>query len=312
MIVVFGSINLDIVFPLARLPTPGATVLGDGYRLVPGGKGANQALAAARDGAVVRMVGAVGADGFAPLALAALQDAGIDLSGVEVVAAPTGCAAVCVAASGENQIAVASGANRLVAAAQVPDALLTPATVLVLQMEVPPAEIAAVMARAKARGARTIWNFAPALAEGVGRDRLAAADMLVANEGEAAALAAGLGLAAGAPLELAPALAGALGNTVVVTLGGAGSVLADRDGRWRAGALPVTPVDTTAAGDAFVGVLAAAIDRGQGPVAAVHRASVAAGLACLTPGAQTSLPTAAEIDRNLARLPQPVALPALI
>jgi ribokinase len=305
MIVVFGSVNLDIVFSLPRLPAPGMTVLGESYRLVPGGKGANQALAAARDGALVHMIGAVGEDGFAPLALAALRTADVDVTAVRAVSEPTGCAAVCVAASGENQIAVASGANLLVSAKQLVDAALTPETVVVLQMEVSQNETADVIVRSRKRGSRVIWNFAPALLQAPRRDLLAAVDLLVANEGEAAALASGLGVAAAAPTDLAATLADALGNHVAVTLGAAGSVLAGLDKCWRIAALPLTPIDTTGAGDAFVGVLAAGVDRGMALPAAAHRASVAAGLACLLPGAQSSLPTTSEIDRHMAQLGAP-------
>ena len=129
--------------------------------------------------------------------------------------------------------------------------------------------------------------------------------MLVANEGEAALLASGLGISAAAPSDLATALAGTLGNQVVVTLGAAGCVLAGPGESWSIAALPITPIDTTGAGDAFVGVLAAGMDRGMELPAAAHRASVAAGLACLKPGAQSSLPTASEINRHLARVAPP-------
>jgi ribokinase len=298
MLVVFGSINLDVVFPLADLPTAGVTVLGESYRLVPGGKGANQALAARRDGVEVRLIGAVGADAFAPLALAALRGDGVDLDGVRVVDEPTGCAAVLVAASGENQIAVASGANRTLTAEQLSDALLRPDTTLVVQMELPAAATVAAIERARQRGARVVWNFAPALRHAVERESLAAADVLVLNAGEAMVLADELGV--GTPT--AAALAKALGNSVVVTLGRDGAEFARPDAQWRIDALAVTPVDTTGAGDAFVGVLAAALDRGLDLASGVRRASVAAGLACLTMGAQTSLPRAAEIDRHLARI----------
>jgi len=131
MIVVFGSINIDVLVPVAHLPVPGETVLGGDYIVAPGGKGANQALAARRAGASVGMIGAVGRDPFAQTALHLLRQAGVDLSGVAEVERPTGCALITVDPAGENQIAVASGANQLAAAAQVPDGLLGPGTVLV-------------------------------------------------------------------------------------------------------------------------------------------------------------------------------------
>src|SRR5215471_8926917 len=163
MILVFGSINVDVVVPVRHLPRPGETVLGDDYAILPGGKGANQALAAWRDGARVMMAGAVGNDDFAAVALAGLQHEGIDLTMVQRVARPTGCASIMVGADGENLIAVASGANTDVRADAVPDAVLGPGTLLVCQMEVPTAENAALLRRACVLGARTILNLAPAL-----------------------------------------------------------------------------------------------------------------------------------------------------
>jgi ribokinase len=295
MIVVFGSINVDLVFPLAALPHPGETVLGQSYSVVPGGKGANQAVAAARDGGRVAMYGAVGADGFAAVARDSLKAAGVDLSGVVAAKEPTGCAAICVDRAGRNQIAVASGANLAVRAAQVPDSVLTKDTTLVLQMEVPAAESAALIARARLRGCRIILNLAPAAA--LDRAALSALDVLVVNEGEADWLATSLSVGA-AP----EALAQALGVTVVATLGEKGLVAVSREGSWQVGVLPITPADTTAAGDCFVGVLAAALDRGKTLSEALHRASVAAGLACTRAGAQPSLPTTREIDARLKDL----------
>src|SRR5262249_22874446 len=145
MILVFGSINVDVVVPVPHLPRPGETVLGGDYAILPGGKGANQALAACRDGARVMMAGAVGNDEFAAVALAGLQHEGVDLTLVRQVARPTGCASIMVGADGENLIAVASGANTDVRAAAVPDAVLGPGTVLVCQMEVPAAENAVLI-----------------------------------------------------------------------------------------------------------------------------------------------------------------------
>ncbi|MGH7092836.1 MAG: PfkB family carbohydrate kinase, partial [Stellaceae bacterium] len=163
MILVFGSINVDLMVPVERLPGPGETVLGGDYALTPGGKGANQALAARRGGATVAMAGAVGRDAFAAIGLDLLRRAGVDLSLVRETARPTGCAAITVGRGGENQIAVASGANGAVTAAQVPDHLLGPDTILVCQMEVPAAETAALVHRARRRDARILLNLAPAM-----------------------------------------------------------------------------------------------------------------------------------------------------
>ncbi|MBI3706673.1 MAG: ribokinase [Proteobacteria bacterium] len=307
MIVVFGSINVDLVFALAALPRPGETVLGDSYRVVPGGKGANQAVAAARDGAEVRMIGRVGEDGFGQIALDSLARADVDVSGVAKDAGPTGCAAVCVDGDGRNLIAVASGANRNAAAKQVGDDLLTRATTLLLQMEVPAAETAVLIRRARARGCRIVLNLAPALP--LADEALRAVDVLVVNETEAASLVQARGIATTEPLMTARALAEMLGTTAVLTLGAAGAIAAGRDGTWAVDALAITPVDTTAAGDAFVGVLGAALDRGATLPQALHRASVAAGLACQVAGAQPSLPLRTAIDARRLALAPPRRMP---
>ena len=290
VILVFGSINIDVLMPVPHLPAPGETVLGGDYALAPGGKGANQALAARRAGAAVRMAGAVGEDGFAAAALELLELNGVALSLVRRVARPTGCASIMVGANGENAIAVAPGANLMARAAEVPDAALRPGTVLICQMEVPPNETAALIRRASGRGARVVLNLAPALP--LEPDLLSEIDVLVANEGEAASL--------GDPRAIASQLRLAL----IVTEGAAGSTAYLADGGCIAvPALEIEPVDTTGAGDAFVGVLATGLDQGLELGPALHRASAAAGLACLVRGAQPALADRSAIEAALARLP---------
>lgn len=303
MITVFGSINIDLIVAVAALPHPGETVLGPGYRLAPGGKGANQALAAARAGGTVRMVGAVGSDDFAARALAELAAAGVDLSRVARVAEPTGAAMICVDARGENMIVVASGANRRVAADQLDAALLAEPGLLLLQMEIAPEANWTVVERARARGWRILLNAAPA--GPIPAAALSRLDWLVVNGGEAMAVAASAGLAAGDPIAAARAIAAAAGPACIVTLGADGAAAAAEGALWRVGALPITPVDTVGAGDAFVGAFAATIDAGGTLPAALHRAAVAGGLACLTPGAQPSLPGAAAIAARMADLAGP-------
>ncbi len=259
-------------------------------RVEPGGKGANQAVAAARDGAEVRFFGATGRDGFAEDALRLLRASGVDTAGIVAVNdAPTGCASICVDARGRNQIAVSSGANLHAAQGQVADDDLAPGTTLLLQMEADPAQIAALIQRARSRGARIVLNLAPAAA--LDDAALRAVDVLVVNEEEAAWLGASLGAG-----HDAASLHAALGCAVVTTLGGAGLAAAARDGSWRLAAASVDVVDTTAAGDCFTGVLAAALDRGMAFGAALARANAAAGLCCTRPGTQGSLPDAAEIN----------------
>lgn len=296
-VVVFGSINADLIFPVAALPVAGQTLIASGLTVEPGGKGANQAAAAARDGAPVTMVGAVGQDALADTATAGLQAAGIDLSRVAHCSQPTGCASICTDREGRNQIVVAPGANFLARADAVEDALLGPGAVLVTQMEADPDQTAALIRRAHARGARTIHNLAPAAA--LAPDALRLLDLLVVNEDEAAWLARHENL----PGDTAEALHAGLGIPVVRTLGGIGVEWAGPGGPGRVAAAPVRAVDTTAAGDCFVGVLAAALQRGRALPEAVRRANAAAGLACTRPGSQNSLPDAAETDTALQEGP---------
>jgi ribokinase len=293
MILVFGSVNLDVIHALDELPRPGQTVKGRDVQIQPGGKGANQAAAAALDGAAVAFAGAVGYDAAAETALAGLKAAGVDLSRVMRTDVHTGMASICVDRAGQNQIAVGSGANLLARADQVADADLGPGTTLVLQMEVDPAQTAALIRRA--RGARIVLNLAPA---GVlPPDILRGVDWLVVNAEEAVWLGHHLGVAADAA-----ALHAALGVGVVRTRGPQGIDAAAQVGTVAVDALKLDVVDTTGAGDCFVGVFAAALDRGASLEAALRRANVAAGLSCLREGSQRSLPTTAEIDASSSPL----------
>ena len=290
MIVVFGSINVDLIVPVPRLPRAGETVLGGDYAVLPGGKGANQALAARRAGAKVVLAGAVGADSFAGIALDLLRGDGVDTRLVRVVEQPTGCAAIMVSSEGENTIAVAPGANASARSDQVPDELLGAGTTLVVQMEVPPCETALLIRRLRTRGGCSLLNLAPAVPIDIAL--LEEIDLAVANEGEAATTGSD-------PEQLARRLRQGL----VVTRGAAGALALLRDGiRIEVPALAIKPVDTTGAGDTFVGVLAAALDLGSPVEAALHRASAAAGLACLARGAQTAMPDEAAIAAAVGRL----------
>lgn len=292
MIVVFGSINLDLIFSLSHIPKPGETVLGPIVRQEPGGKGANQALAAARDGASVVMAGAVGQDALAEAALVLLRAQGLDLTRIARTEATTGCAAIAVDPAGNNAISVGSGANLLARAEQVEDSLLGPGTTVLLQMEVSAEENARLITRARARGARVVLNLAPAM--GLPTDALRALDILLVNQTEGEWLGRQLQTAGDAK-----GLHAALGVAVVRTLGGDGVESAGVEGHVRLPARQIVPVDTTAAGDCFAGVLAAALDRGAHLRFALARANAAAALCCMRQGSQGSVPTAAEIDTTL-------------
>ncbi|HZK89649.1 MAG TPA: ribokinase [Stellaceae bacterium] len=290
MIVVFGSINVDVLVPVPHLPAASETVLGGDYVVAPGGKGGNQALAAAKAGAAVTLIGAVGQDAFAETALSLLRRNGVYLSLVAAMVQPTGCAIITVDPAGENQIAVASCANLRARATQVPDSLLDLKTVLVLQREVPDAENAALITRARQRGGRVVLSLAPA--GPIAPAKFEDIDFLIANEGEAATL--------GDPAEMARQLRRGL----VITRGAEGAVAMLRDGSTVAvPALAIEPVDTTGAGDAFAGVFAAGFDRGLPLDLTLRRASAAASLSCLAVGAQAAMPGRAEIDAAVSRLP---------
>ncbi len=294
MITVFGSINVDMVTRVKRIPKPGETVHGSDYSLIPGGKGANQALAACRAGAAVRMVGAVGNDAFAETALRELEAGGIDLTAVTHRIGTTGVAIITVDEGGENTIALSPGANAHADAATIPDGAFGSGDTLLLQMEVPLAQNYAAAAQARAAGARVILSLAPY--EALSPDELAAFDMLIVNEHEAADLAKHLAVSGGTPEETVTAVAAKLGRTVIATLGPDGAVAADGKEVIRVPALQVTPVDTTGAGDTFCGVLAAWLDEGASFRTALARAAVAGSLATTKEGAQPSFPTRAEIQ----------------
>jgi ribokinase len=299
MIIVFGSVGMDLLFSLPHLPAVGETVLTPTYTTAMGGKGANQAVAAARDGGRVHFVGSAGADGFGNEARSLLRAEGIDLAGFATVDAPTCVASIHFDTQGRNQIAVASGANLLTRADSLQPETLTSGDWLVLQMEIPSSEVSKAVALAKARSARVILNLAPALP--VEEAALRQVDILVLNEHEASVLCTHIGQASGAPAELAGPLSKLLGTTVIVTLGPDGAVGAKGDRICQVPSMPVKAIDTTGAGDCFVGVLAAAMDRGLEIEPAMRRACVAASMACTQIGAAPSFPTGAAIDSMLDR-----------
>lgn len=293
MITVFGSISLDHIGAVTRFPTPGETVVGHSFSTAPGGKGANQALAARRAGAQVRLIGAVGNDTVARSSLELLQAAGVDLAAVRVAPGHTGIAMVSVDASGENSIAVFAGANGSIGASDVDRelALIGHSDIVLLQQEIPQAANARALQLAKERGAVTILNTAPLLADTAKLAPLAG--ILVANESEFCLLAgcdpAGLDLAMTDWHSLHAQI-------VIVTRGAKGAVVQWAGRRYQAIAEPIVVTDTVGAGDTFCGYLAAGLEQGLEIPAAVQRAVFAASMACTRPGAQQGIPYAAEID----------------
>ncbi len=290
-VLVVGSVNVDLVTHVPRFPAPGETVGGGDFSVHPGGKGANQAVAAARLGVPTMLIAAVGHDDHARLALRHLTAAGVDTSAVHAVEAPTGVAQILVDASGENLIAIAAGANHHLhppdVAARVA-ARVGPGDVLVSNLEVTTEVVAAAFESARRVGARTVLNPAPAAR--VDAEVLAACDVLVPNEHEAALLAPGG----------APALLTEIGGAVIETLGARGArLLRTGQPEVRQPAFHARVVDTTGAGDAFVGGLAATLARGAGLVEAVRAAAAVGALAVEGFGAQTSFPDAQELRSRL-------------
>ncbi|SES45608.1 ribokinase [Rhizobium sp. NFR03] len=288
MIVTFGSINADLIYLVDEMPQAGQTVLALGSRTEAGGKGANQALAAARDGADVVMIGAVGNDAMAPIALQNLERE-VDISRVARSEKPTGSAAIMIDADGRNMIAVAAGANLAAQSDGVEDELLNNASYVLLQMENDALQIENLIRRVSNHSAKSILNLAPA--HQLDRDLLSLVDIVIVNEDEAEALARWIGCEA-----TARSLSDALETGVLRTMGGEGAEAFINGERVTVPALRVNAVDTTAAGDCFVGVLASALDRGLSLEAAMRRAAKAAAIACSRPGSQSSIPHTNETD----------------
>lgn len=293
-LLVVGSANADLVVGVERRPGAGETVLGSDLAVHPGGKGANQAVAAARLGAGTALLARVGDDAHGRLLTGSLRAAGVDTAGVLVGGAPTGVALITVDPSGDNSIVVSPGANARLTPADVAAAggLFARAGVVSVQLEVPPATVAAV-ARALRPGARLVLNPSPPAALD---DRvLAACDPLVVNEHEARVVI-GDG-AGGTPEEWAAALLALGPRSVVVTLGAAGALVAGSGASVRVASPRVDAVDTTGAGDAFTAALAWRLGLGEDLVTAA-RFAVRVGAAAVTRrGAQESYPTADELAR---------------
>jgi ribokinase len=304
-ITVLGSLNMDISVTVPRLAGPGETVLSSAARLQPGGKGANQAVAAARLGASVRMAGCCGGDDFGRTLRSALEAAGVDVTAVRILAGvPSGLALITVDAAGENSITVAPGANGLAGPPEAAAAAAAGGDALIMSAEIPVPVLAAALDQARAAGVLTVLNLAPAPPDAAGL-LAAGTDWLIVNAPEAAAIL-GRPVADPAGARAAAAdLAGAAGGHAVITLGRDGAVLA---GPVLAGPGPAGPgvalavpgfsvdsVDSVGAGDAFVAALGVAVASGVAAPEAVRLACAVAATAVTRPGAQDSLPAGPDV-----------------
>ncbi len=290
-VVVIGSANLDLVARVHRLAGPGETVLANGYFEAPGGKGINQAVAAARLGATVAFIGVVGPDAAGATLRAVLEADRIDTSALAIGAEPTGRALISVSDSGENSIVVVSGANGELSTTHITihGGMIAAATVVLAQLEVPQATIREAFAVARATGATTVLNPAPAAV--IDPELLSLTDILVPNEHEAAALGGIDVLRRAGP------------QTLVVTQGSSGSRLVDAAGERHIMPFSVEAIDTVAAGDAFCGALCARLAAGDALIDALRWASATGALATTRVGAVPSLPTLGEVTALMAAQP---------
>jgi ribokinase len=297
---------MDLIAKVSRLPVPGETVLGSELYAAPGGKGANQAVAAARLGAKVQMIACIGADPYGSELRANLDNEGIDVSAIRTVEAGTGVALICVDDHGQNQIAVIPGANGYLTPEMIDGAAWTPRTWVVAQLEVPANAVHGAFKQAYARGARTILNAAPA--KEIPAALWMLTHVLVVNESEASTLS-------GRPINGVPSAVGVahalhdMGPRIVaVTLGADGGIIVTADETWHVPALPADVVDATAAGDAWVGALAASLAGGSDLVTAASSAAVAAAVTVTRQGAQPSLPYLTDVVGLLPGAPAPKRL----
>ena len=297
-VLVFGSINTDLVTYVDTLPVPGETVTGGRFETFPGGKGANQAVAAARAGAAVEMFGCVGDDAPGRDRLTSLEEAGVSTRNVIVKKGfHSGIAQIIVDKHGENTIAVAPGANFLFDPEDVTFPQYSPdeKVISLFQNEVPQASTEAIIRECKQRGMTVLWNMAPACQERPSGETLRAIDYLICNQPELRAI---VGDGENEPLanEL---LHWGVAN-VLVTLGEKGALLVTSQETYHQKAFPVSVVDTVGTGDCFCGVFACSLSFDMPVKEALRRASAAAALSAGVRGAQTSMPTAAEVDRFLS------------
>lgn len=296
-VVVIGSLNMDLVTRAPRLPRGGETLIGESFATVSGGKGANQAVAAARLGAQVSMVGCIGSDAYGQELRGALLAEQIDCQAVSTVEGASGVALIVVDDNSQNAIVIVAGANGALTSQVIDrfDAVLQAADVIICQLEVPDATVGYALKRGRELGKTVILNPAPA-SRPLPADWYASIDYLIPNESEASALS-GVPVDSLQSAETAASALIALGaGKVIITLGAQGSLFANGTGFEHFPASQVKAVDTTAAGDTFVGGFAAALASGKSEAEAIRFGQVAAALSVTRAGAQPSIPTLSEVQ----------------
>lgn len=296
-VLVVGSLNADLVVRAPRFPGPGETISGENLQVIPGGKGANQAVAAARLGANVSMLGRVGKDNFGDFLLNNLQSNHVNTQFIQRDDASTGTATIIVDGNGQNSIVLSPGANGKVSAADVEYASFSSFSLLLLQLEIPILTVLRAAERAREHGLRVILNPAPA--QTLPDKLIALADFLIPNETELNLLT-GMEVTDTLSAERAAhTLLGRGAKTVIVTLGSKGALIVDRASSTHVDAFKVDVVDTTAAGDAFIGGFAHALSENESLKDAVRRGCACGALATTKFGAQPSLPTKEEVEKFL-------------
>lgn len=304
MIIVFGSNVLDLFFQQADLPPKDKALFVDGHVEQPGGKGANQAIAAARAGATVRFYGALGEGGHGRQMYKNLAKNNIDISGIKFFDMPSGLATIFVDESdGTHRIVVSQGANKFAIQDFVPDNVITPETILLVQGELDIDQTATLIERVKKAGGRSVMNFAPAI-QPLSEALLHNLDVIILNEYEAEAVGAQHQIPTEDKNALAQNIQKKFNLTTIITMGPAGCITATADNFFVTPALKIKPIDTVGAGDAFTGYICAALDRGATLQQAVQEASIAGSLTCTKIGAQTALPHRADVEHEMKKLTQ--------
>lgn len=301
MITVFGSISLDVFVRAESLPPLDTSLAVDNHQELPGGKGANQAIAAAKAGSAVKFYGAVGKGAVGEQLKRQLAEYNIDVSGVQAVDGPSGLAMLFLDDHGGHRAVISRGANGLATSSTVPDAALIANGWLLAQATVSLAEVVKLFRRAKQKNMRTILNLAPF--SPMSADELRLVDYLIVNEHELAGLCKALGITALDILEQAKQIQKISGSAVIATLGGDGSLAIDAEGKvTRVPCLQVEIIDLIGAGDAYAGYFAASIAAGKNLQESMRRASIAGSLTCTQLGAQTAIPDQIQVDKYMTQL----------